>query len=202
MNEEHLATISSWLARVDLAGDEERIEETLQSNRASELGFLNELASEEDMIRVSHHEAGHAVVAHMLGRVVHVCKVRPDGSGLVRHSLAFTPSPDPTFVTVSEAMGEIVTLIAGAASELVSGWFSLGRGYSVKRSYDFLLARQRIEHLKERVPSWNLSTETFAKLTYCMVISNWRAICNVAFSLKHNGNVDGSEIAALCERAN
>lgn len=77
------------------------------------------------------HEAGHAVVAHVLGRKVREVRLRSEVSadGLWRAGVTETETSDRLIETESYLKSELVILLAGhAAEEIVLGDRSAGAG--------------------------------------------------------------------------
>jgi cell division protease FtsH len=109
---------------------------------------LERRPSREEMLRVSVHEAGHAIAAEKIrpGSVAQVT-VSPRGNalGYVRHS----PKDDPYIYSREELEEEIMILLAGAlAEDLVFGSRSTGA------SNDF----QRALSLAKRIVSYGMSS--------------------------------------------
>lgn len=191
MQAELITLVGGWLEEVSLDTAEQRINAEIANSRDRDSGIgLGTDADPSVMTRVAMHEAAHAVVAHMTGyRVTRAC-VRRDGSGIVEYE----PGDD----SIADKVMAIVRCLAGVLAELVRGEIDMGRRYSLKNSMDISAARHEIERLRETVPSWDLTEETFAKLSYCTVSANWSAIVRVAAVLKECGEIDGNTVAALC----
>jgi ATP-dependent Zn protease len=133
---------------------------------------------------VAYHEAGHAVVALVLGRPVHVVSVLPDRDNLGLCEFkkgAFRPSDD-------WLEREILISLAGLAAEaLRTGHYAYD---GAARDLQFV-RRLAVERAGERRAE-RLQRRLLAKVEHLLArAENWRAVERIAAELMRRGSISG-----------
>lgn len=184
--DQHVAAVSGWLIAVHVESAEQRVGEMREGYRSNRGEPLQ--ASDAEMARCAIHESGHAVVATRVGLVVNRACIHPNATGSVEYEAA-TESLDAM-------LNLAITDLAGIFSELRAG-VDLRRQAQLAHGSDLLSARLRVD--QANVPGW--TSAVAATMAFCSVASNWPAIIRVATALRALGELGGTEISALAQRA-
>jgi hypothetical protein len=180
--EEVAGRLTGWLRSVDLVSAQQRGEEFAQ--RVAEPS--EHVASVEELLTASLHEAAHGVVGHLMGLQVQRACLRANGSG----SVEYRPLEDNAI----SLAGQAVANLAGPAADLLRGVIREGAG-----SWDLLQAAQNLEALRKVEPV--LNERLIAILSLTTVVSHWDLIARIAAHLRVTGELDGPSIRALCGSA-
>ena len=142
----------------------------------------------------AYHEAGHAVMALLLGRQVHKVSVRPNASRLGQCEFRKgVQRPSDDFIET-----EILIALAGAAAEAHHAgepdWAGAGRDLRAVRQLAILRAGERgAERLEKRL---------FQKATYLLADDQaWAAVERIAAELLKTGEISGRAARHFFEEA-
>jgi hypothetical protein len=190
------------VARCSRRGAQEWQSQIIASNRANASGKKSGIGSGGDVpvdeAAAAFHEAGHAVVAYLLGEEVEFATLDPDQNGPPRVSVK-----DPAAGDWEARRRHVVIALAGLFSE----GNQTGKTNWGGSSHDLDWARHELEVIERGLHGVqspkaiiDAEIEAAARSAWALIEPNWLAVEALATELLARRNLDGVTVRALLDR--